>query len=71
MKSEFYMSAKIQDDGLVKVDIYGPANKLLQLLEEEACDIFKELKDQCYPDTLEVMCLFFKNIAERVFTDDL
>lgn len=71
MKSKAYMSAKIQDDGRLKVDIYGPANILLPLLEEEAYAVFKELKDKCYPNTLEVMCLFFKNIAERVFPDDI
>lgn len=71
MKSEPCLSAKITEDGRVKVDIYGPANKLLPLLEEEAVSIFNELKDKCYPNTLEVMCLFFKNITERVFDDDL
>jgi len=71
MKSEFYMSTEIQDDGQAKVTITGPATKLLQLLEEEVVSIFNELKDKCYSDTLEVMCLFFKNIAERVFPDDL
>lgn len=71
MKSETYLSAKIQDDGRVNVDIYGPANKLIPLLEEETVSIFKNLKDECYLDTLKVMCLFFKNIAERVFGDDL
>lgn len=71
MKSKAYMSATITDEGRVKVDIYGPGDKLLPLLEEEAYAIFKELKEKCYPATLEVMCLFFKNIAERVFPDDL
>ena len=71
MKSEPYMSATITQDGRLQVDIYAPADKLLPLIEEEACAIFNDLKDMCYPDTLEVMCLFFKNIAERVFPDDL
>lgn len=71
MKSETRMSATITDEGCVKVDIYGPGDKLLPLLEEEAYAIFNELKEKCYPQTLEVMCLFFKNVTERVFPDDL
>ena len=71
MKSEPHLSATITDDGRLKVDIYGPADKLLPLLEEEAYAIFNELKDKCYPQTLEVLCLFFKNVTERVFPDDL
>lgn len=71
MKSETHLSATITDEVRMKVDIYGPADKLLPLLEAESVSIFNELKDKCYPNTLEVMCLFFKNIAERVFDDDL
>ena len=69
MKSETYMSARIKDDVRLQMDYYGPADKLLQLIEEEACAIFKELRDNGYPDTLEAMRLFVNNIAERVFND--
>lgn len=69
--SKIYLSAEIQEDVQAKVTINGPANKVLVLLEEEAVAIFNSLKDAGRPDTLEVMCLFFKNIAERVFDDDL
>lgn len=71
MKSETRLSATITEDDSVKVDIYGHADKLLLLLEEEAVSIFNELEDKCYPNTLELMCMVFKNIAERVFNDDL
>lgn len=71
MKSETHLSARITDDCRTQIDFYGPAGKLLQLLEEEACAIFKELKDECYPATLEVLFTTLDNIAERVFNDDL
>lgn len=71
MKSETHLSAKIQEDGRLQVDFYGPADELLLLLEEEACAIFKDLKDKCCSTTYEVMCMIFANIAERVFPDDL
>lgn len=71
MKIKTFMTAQVTDDDNIKVYITGPANKLLVLLEEEAVQIFKELKDEGYPDTLEVACIFFKNVAERVFNDDL
>ena len=71
MKSETHLSARITDDGRRHIAVYGPADKLLELLEEEACAVFMKLKDECYPDTLEVMCRTLKNIAERVFNDDL
>lgn len=71
MKSEIYLSAEIQEDDQAKFTINGPANKVLVLLEEEAVAIFNSLKDAGRPDTLELMCLFFKNVAEGVFNDDL
>ena len=71
MKSEIYLSAKITDDDQVEVALKGPANKILVVLEEEAVQIFKELKNAGYPDTMEIFCLFFKKVTERVFPDDL
>lgn len=71
MKSETYLSAKITDDR-VKVDINGPASEVMELLEEEAISIFKSFfKDTGYSDTMEVFCLFFKNVAKEVFNIDL
>lgn len=70
MKSEIYLSAKVLDDH-VKVKINGSVSEVLSLLEEEAVAIFNSLKDAGRPDTLELMCLFFKNVAEGVFEDDL
>lgn len=72
MKSETYhLSAEIQEDDRVKVSINGPTNIVLVLLEKEAVAIFNSLKDSGKPDTLDVMCLFFKNVAERVYGVDL
>lgn len=71
MKSEIYLSAEILDDDQPKVNINGPVNKVLVLLEEEAVAIFNLLKKSGSPDTQELMCLFFKNVAEGVFNDDL
>lgn len=70
MKIETYMTAKIHD-GRVKVEMQGPADKLLSLLTEEVVAIFKELKKEGCPDTLEVFSLFFKNVAKEVFNIDL
>lgn len=70
MKSETYISAKILDDS-VRVDITGPASEVMELFTAAAVDIFKELRDCGYPHTLEVMRLFFKNVAEGVYGDDL
>ena len=71
MKSEFYLTAEITDDDRARVTINGPANKILALLEEEAVQLFEELKNEGCPDTLEIFCLFFKKVTERVFPDDL
>ena len=66
MKSETYLSAKILDDDSARVDIKGSAKEILVLLEVATVDIFTELKDSGYPDSLELMCLFFKNVAKEV-----
>lgn len=71
MKFETLMTARINDDDQLEVSINGPANDLLVLLEEEAVRLFKELKNEGYPDTQAVFRLFFKNVTERVFPDDL
>lgn len=70
MKSETYLSAKIMN-GRVKVEMQGPADKLLSLLTEEAVGIFKELVKEGYPDTFEVFRMFFGNVAKEVFDIDL
>ena len=70
MKIETHLSAKIQD-GRVKLEMQGPADKLLSLLTEEAVGLFKELTNEGYPDTFEVFHLFFKNVAREVFDIDL
>ena len=69
MKSEIYLSAKITDDGRVKLDINGPGREVMELLEEEAVSIFKSFKDNGCSDTVALFCLFFKNVAEEVFKD--
>lgn len=71
MKSEPYMSATITDEGRVKLEIHGPGNKLLVLLEEEAVSIFEELKNEGNPATMALFWLFFKNVAKEVFDIDL
>lgn len=71
MKSEIYLTAKMTDDAHALVSINGPYDKILSLLEEEAVQIFGELKNESCPATLESFCTFFKDVTERVFSDDL
>ena len=71
MKSEIYLSAKITDDGRVKLDINGPASEVMELLEDEAVSIFKSFKENGYSDTMALFCRFFKNVAKEVFNIDL
>ena len=71
MKSEIYLSAKITDDGRVKLDINGPGREVMELLEEEAVYIFKSFKDNGYSDTMAVFSMFIKNVAKEVFDIDL
>lgn len=70
MKSETYLSAKIMN-GRVKVEMQGPADKLLSLLTEEAVGLFKELAKEGHPDTSEVFRMFYGNVAKEVFNIDL
>lgn len=71
MKSKTYLSAKITDDDRVKVDINGPASEVMELLEEEAVSIFKSFKENGGSNTIELFCLFYKNVAKEVFDIDL
>ena len=71
MKSETHLSARITDDGRLQLDIYGPAGKILVLLEEEAVSIFEKLKNEGNPATMALFCLFYKNVAKEVFNIDL
>lgn len=70
MKSETRLSAKITDEGRVKVEINGTADEVLVLLEDEAVSIFKELKKQGYPDSIKVFALFFEHVTKEVFNID-
>lgn len=70
MKIETHLSAKIQD-GRVKIEMQGPADKLLSLLTEETVGLFKELTNEGCPDTFEVFRMFFGNVAKEVFNIDL
>ena len=65
------MSATITDEGRVKLEIHGPYNKLLVLLEEEAVSIFEELKNEGNQATMALFWLFYKNVAKEVFNIDL
>lgn len=71
MRSNTYLSAKIKEDEHVEVNINGPVSEVLPLLEEEAVAIFKLLDKAGSPDTLDLFCLFFKNVAKEVFDIDL
>lgn len=70
MKSETRMSAKILDDGRVNVDIQGPANEVLSLLEEETVSVFKKLEEEGYPAMMAAFYLFVKNVGKEVFGFD-
>lgn len=66
MKSKTYLSSKITDDDRVKVDINGPASEVM-----EAVSIFKSFKENGGSNTIELFCLFYKNVAKEVFDIDL
>lgn len=67
---ETYLFGKFME-GRVKIEMHGPADKLLALLTEEAVGIFKELAKEGYPDTSEVFCMFVGNVSKEVFDIDL
>lgn len=72
MKSNTYLSSKILDDERYRVDINGPTDEVMELLEAQTVAIFKLLKkDSGLPDTMERFCFLYKNVAKEVFNIDL
>lgn len=71
MKSKTYLSAKITDDDRVKVDINGPADEVIVLLEDATVSIFKSFEENGCSHTMALFRLFFKKVTEEVFNIDL
>lgn len=71
MKSKTYLFSEILDDDCYRIDINGPSDEVMELLEAQAVAVFKAIKDSGRLDSMDLFCFFFKNVAKKVFDIDL